>query len=364
MSIELAQKIAYGQIDPVTQRPYLSENAALMPQIPDWSSDNKPNSVPLKSVSTFGRANFESGRLEDEFSNSAPIVTSQNPKAQHYRVAKPKFVGKKSSPKIVSSQQKNIKEFFMQTKKNPTDATEKIRNFFRRGKKEEQEQSESKEIEGQLVPTEEPTSSQEMDLNIKFENNNKIEEEKEETNFEEEFEQEQEEPKRAPQPLEQKKFSESFEERNRPPPLASFFKKQGSFATEYDLFVANSSQYAYKNSKSLNKAFKVPSIAGKKDPDSQTSATSSTDISLKRKAEEEAQISMNKFAMKRKPEDDYRSSFEQYALNLRIEEESRSRNLVEENTSAREKPREDFRNSFDQFAFKVSFTFSGLSIVN
>ena len=316
MSVELAQKIAYGVIDPVTRRPYLTETSnSEASQSLSWASD-KPNINGISSAPSFPKPILlteNSGRLEDEFANKFPPVPSftqfnRNDKSKYFKVAKPKLVTQKSSDAqmIVSSQQRNIKDFFKGVKNDKaagsTSVSSKIRTFFL-PKKPEEEKPKVEEEEQKLAPL---ANYEDSDPEPEP---HQMEEEEEDSDKEESKRMIEEEVKA---PVTVQKFS--------------------SFSNGFDLFKDDGMTYTYhKSSKNLNKAFKVPTL--KKDQTSQA-------CQEKEKSQEDTQAETQTIV---------RNDMRNDSPPLPVVQE-----VKEKENHLKRKAEDDIRTSFDSFAFKVT----------
>jgi len=304
MSVELAQKIAYGVIDPVTRRPYLTEAETAAPQSLSWpSGSDQPSGNGISSAPNFPRpvllAADAGGKLEDEFSMKAPVPSftqfnRNNDKSKYFKVAKPKLVTQKSSDAhtIMSSQQRGIKDFFKGGKNSGSaSVSHSIRTFFL-PKKPESETLKGQDEDSKLLPT---TAFEDSEPDFRDEDDKtRMEEEEDIMSRRKEVMQEE----------------EKFEIK---PPVE--FKKFSAFSNGFDLFKNDGMEFTYhKGSKNLNKAFKVPSL--KKDQ-REGDGQEETQAETQTQAEAESQSTIANETpnpLKRKAEDDIRTSFDAFAF--------------------------------------------------
>jgi len=302
MSVELAQKIAYGVIDPVTRRPYLTEAECAAPQSLSWpSGSDQPSGNGISSAPNFPRpvllAADAGGKLEDEFSMKAPVPSftqfnRNSDKSKYFKVAKPKLVTQKSSDAqmVMSSQQRGIKDFFKAGKSSGSaSVSHSIRTFFL-PKKPESETLKGQDEDFKLLPT---TASDDSGPDSGDEDGKtRMEEEEDMMSRRKEFMQEEEEKVEIKPPVEFKKFS--------------------AFSNGFDLFKNNGKEFTYhKGSKNLNKAFKVPSLKKDSREEGEVEAESQTQT----QAESQSTIvAETPNPLKRKAEDDIRTSFDAFAF--------------------------------------------------
>jgi len=317
MSVELAQKIAYGVIDPVTRRPYLAEGSnSEASQSLSWASD-KPGVTGISSAPSFPKPVLlagDAGRLEDEFSNKIPAVPSftqfnrNSDKSRYFKVAKPKLVTQKSSDaQMISSQQRNIKDFFKGVRNDKAagsaSVSHKIRTFFLPKKPEEERAKEEQEEEQKLAPL-----ATYEDSESEPEKYDQMEEEEEN---------------------EEEEVSKKMQVEETKAPIA--FQKFSSFSNGFDLFKDDGMSYTYKSSKSLSKAFRVPTLkkdqvqVQEKDQDKEdTQAETQTQSTIINEPPPPVLQEVKENHLKRKAEGDIRTSFDSFAFKVIL---FRNRNL-------------------------------------
>ena len=263
MSVELAQNIAYGIIDPITKKPYLTEsNINQTSQMNSWLFDGqKPSKINVQSLLRSSSFASDGSKLEDEFSNQSSTLSqvNQNDRAKFYKVAKPKLVGLSTRDgSKVKDGQKNLRDFFREATSSELEGsrTFKIKSFFNAGRALKDNVLTLK-VEETLAPS---------DASDLFED---LEDKKE-------------------QLLGQ--INEQEE-----PHLGSVLKKQDSFSKQYDIYSNKNAGCVFRNSKSVNKAFKIPT-AVKKDEEEQSANI--LEKNLKRKLGISAIESFNEFTFK------------------------------------------------------------------
>lgn len=255
----MAQAIAYGVIDPTTNKPYLSEtnSSGSFSQVLSWNSDQDTALIPNLSSSRSALI-MDGGHLEDEFSNrrSYSQFNTNDNKTKFYKVAKPKLIGvKKDSHKKENPQQKNIKDFFKSGghKEGDGNVGSKIRDFFK-NKMTKQTTMASEDLEEKLAPCE----SLEADED-------------------ESPEAESDLPGNSNKENEESKVS-----------FSSFLKRQDSYS--------NDNNFNFLNSQNVRKAFKVPTVVRREE--STQLEEEVPERPLKRKYEEASTSAFNEFAFK------------------------------------------------------------------
>ena len=261
----MAQAIAYGVIDPTTNKPYLSEtnSSTSFSQVLSWNSDGQDTAL----IPNLSRSSLisDGGQLEEEFSNRRAF-SQFNPgdnKAKFYKVAKPKLVGSKNhKTKDIPQQQKNIKEFFKGVNNQEGDGTvgSKIRDFFK-NKITKRDTMTSEDLEEKLAP------SESLDPD--------------------EYESPEELPENSNKENEESKLSH----------VSSFLKRQDSYSNGYNFYFNKNSECLFKNSKNVSKAFKVPT-AVKREASTDQIEEEAPEKNLKRKYEETITSAFNEFAFK------------------------------------------------------------------
>ena len=158
MTVEMAQKIAYGVIDPITKKIYSTESSTnSSSQISSWLSDGQKSSN-MHVPSLIRSSSFVSDgvKFEDEPSSHSVNLSQVNEKAKYYKVAKPKLVGlnNRDDTKVKKDGQKNIRDFFKENRNFELAGTHafKIKNFFNE-KRLLKSSVQTSQIEEKLAPS-------------------------------------------------------------------------------------------------------------------------------------------------------------------------------------------------------------------